>query len=145
MGTQPPPRKGQSSPPTFRSMCIVAKRSPISATAELLLHSSRQRVAILYYNGPSFPPLKLRVLMGDLDPHLIHGSLGPPESLVQTACRLVQQFLQCTVTDIPTDRPTDHATRSVAISHIYARSTVMRPKIRIMMQKKLITTLQCNM
>jgi len=32
----PPPRKGAQQPPTFRSMSIVAKRSPISATAELL-------------------------------------------------------------------------------------------------------------
>ena len=37
MGTQLPPRKGAQQPPrTFRSMS-VAKRSPISATAELLL------------------------------------------------------------------------------------------------------------
>jgi len=33
----PPPRKGHGSPPpTFRFMSIVAKRSPISVTAELL-------------------------------------------------------------------------------------------------------------
>jgi len=31
-----PPRKGAQQPPTFRSMSIVAKRSPISATAALL-------------------------------------------------------------------------------------------------------------
>jgi len=31
------PRKGAQQPPTFRSMPIVAKRSPVSATAELLL------------------------------------------------------------------------------------------------------------
>ena len=34
-----PPKKGHSSPsPTFRLMSVVAKRSPISATAELLFH-----------------------------------------------------------------------------------------------------------
>jgi len=33
----PIPRKGAQQPPTFRPMSIVAKRSPISATAELLL------------------------------------------------------------------------------------------------------------
>jgi len=32
--SSPPPRKGHSSPPSFRSMSIVAKRSLISATAE---------------------------------------------------------------------------------------------------------------
>jgi len=31
------------------------------------------------------------------------------------------------VTDQQTDRPTDHATRSVRIGRIYVRSTVMRP------------------
>jgi len=30
----------------------------------------------------------------DLDPNLIHGSLGPPESSTQTASRSVQPFLQ---------------------------------------------------
>jgi len=30
----------------------------------------------------------------DLDPHLTHGSLGPPESTTQTASRSVQPFLQ---------------------------------------------------
>ena len=38
MGTQLPQRKGaQQPPPTFLLMSVVAKRSPISATAELLL------------------------------------------------------------------------------------------------------------
>ena len=32
------PQKGAQQPPTFRSTSIVAKRSPISATAELLFH-----------------------------------------------------------------------------------------------------------
>ena len=35
-GAQLPPHKGGS--PNFRSMSIVAKRSPISATAEHMLH-----------------------------------------------------------------------------------------------------------
>ena len=36
MGTQLSPQKGGTHPPNFRPMSIVAKRSPISATAELL-------------------------------------------------------------------------------------------------------------
>jgi len=32
------PHKGHSSPPTIRSMFIVAKPSPVSATVELLLN-----------------------------------------------------------------------------------------------------------
>jgi len=39
VGTQPP----QQPLPTFRPMSIVAKRSPISATAELLLLVMRLR------------------------------------------------------------------------------------------------------
>jgi len=37
---------------------------------------------------------KLPLCMGDMDIHLIHGSLGPPESTTQTASRSVQPFLQ---------------------------------------------------
>jgi len=45
MGTQWGPSPPQhASPLHFRPMPIVAKRSPISATAELLLHRSRQSV-----------------------------------------------------------------------------------------------------
>jgi len=33
MGTQLPPRSGHQQPATFRPVSIVAKRSPISATA----------------------------------------------------------------------------------------------------------------
>jgi len=42
MGTQLPPRKGatQHPDPTFRPMSFVAKRSPISATAELLFSNN---------------------------------------------------------------------------------------------------------
>jgi len=36
-GPSSPHGKGQSSPPTFHPMSIVAKQSPISAAAELLL------------------------------------------------------------------------------------------------------------
>ena len=35
-GHPPSPRKGAQQPPTFRPMSIVAKRSPVSATVELL-------------------------------------------------------------------------------------------------------------
>jgi len=42
-GTQLHPKGGHSSPPSFQHMSTVAKRSPISASAEhLLLHIYRQ-------------------------------------------------------------------------------------------------------
>jgi len=45
----PPPRKGAQQPPTFGPMSTVAKRSPISATDELLLLIRHARESFLYY------------------------------------------------------------------------------------------------
>jgi len=39
-------------------------------------------------------PLKIAHSHGDVDSHLIHGSLSPPESSTQTASQSVQPFLQ---------------------------------------------------
>jgi len=56
--------------------------------------------------------------------YLIRDFLGPPDSSTQTASRSLQPFLQASLgdrpTDIQTDKPTDHATRSVTIGRIYA-------------------------
>ena len=41
--------------------------------------------------------------------------LGPPESLTQMASRSLQSFLPGLLGDRPTDRPIDHASRSVTI------------------------------
>jgi len=57
-----------------------------------VLHSSQHRVRILY-NGPWFS-LKLPLHVGDLRPHLTRDSLAPPESISQTASRMVQPFFQ---------------------------------------------------
>jgi len=76
------------------------------------------------YNRPPFSPLKLPLPTGDLNPHLIHGSLGLPESSTQTASPSVQPFLQG-LRLWQTDRP------SVTISRIYVCSTAMRPKSSI--------------
>ena len=52
------------------------------------------------------------------------GSLGPPVSSTQTAPRSLQPFLQGSIGDRPTDRPTDHAAiRSVTIGEL----TVEKP------------------
>jgi len=64
---------------------------------------------------------------GDLEPHLIHGSLGPPppESSTQMESRSVQPFkLQGSLVS-QTDRQTDHATWSVTIGHIYDSTYVV--------------------
>jgi len=49
-------------------------------------------VPILYNGTPLFQ--KLPLPMGNLDPHLIYGSLGQPEYLIQMTSRSVQPFLQ---------------------------------------------------
>jgi len=54
-------------------------------------HTGDHRVSILY-NGPPLSP-KIVPSHGDLEPHLIHDSLGPSEPITQTASRLVQPFL----------------------------------------------------
>jgi len=48
----------------------------------------------LYLQWDVLSPSKLPLPMGDLDPHLMHGSLGSPESSTQTASWSVQPFLQ---------------------------------------------------
>jgi len=65
--------------------------------SQLLLSScctAHGRVPIgLVYNGPPLSPSKLPLCMGDSDPHLIHGSLGPSQSTIKTASRSVQAFV----------------------------------------------------
>jgi len=67
-----PPRNGaQQPPPTFRPMSVVAKRSPISATAELLSH---------VYSIMSFSPPNRQ--------HLSHDDC--PEERLSCSCCVVQ-------------------------------------------------------
>jgi len=59
--------------------------------------------------------------LGDLDPHLICGSLGPPESALQTASRSVHPFLHSSLMcPTQTDRPCMLRVTSVAIGRIVA-------------------------
>jgi len=106
---------------------------PLANTIELMLlsvhpsaqpkrqidHFSRfctddRRVSLYCTMGHPFPSSKLPLAMGDFDPRLIHGSLSPHKSSTQMSCRLVQPFLQGSLV-WQTNRPTDHATRSVTI------------------------------
>ena len=65
----------------------------------------------------ALPPQNCLFPSRDLDSNLMHGSLGPHESLTQTAS---QPFLQGSLL-WQTDRPADHATRSVTIDLMYVR------------------------
>jgi len=65
-------------------------------------------------------PQKLPLSMGDLESHLIHDSLGPSEPTTQTAS--IGSAVFAGLTSV-TDRPTDHATRSLTIDdRIYVYS-----------------------
>jgi len=62
--------------------------------------------------------------MGRSGPHLIHGSLGPPESSTQMAADRCSHFCRLTtVTDWPTDRPC----YSVCNNRSHLHTTVMQP------------------
>jgi len=76
------PEKGTAAP---LGSCLLWPRSPISdsATAELLLHSSRQIVAILYNGRPCSH--KNCPFPWGIWTHGIHSSLGQPESSTRTA------------------------------------------------------------
>ena len=70
------------------------------------------------YDGAPLPSSKLPLPMGDLDPHLIHGYLGPPESKSQRASRSVQPFLQDS-RSWQTDQQTDGPRYSVLAASTY--------------------------
>ena len=59
-------------------------------------------------------PRNCHFAWGIWTPYLTHGSLGPSESITQTASRSVQPFLQGS-----RSWQTDHNTPSVTIGHIY--------------------------
>ena len=64
-----------------------------------LRHSATWRIAANYapsamlFSGEEIPP-KLPRTMGDPDPHVIHGYVGPPHPTCQMPCRLSQPSLQ---------------------------------------------------
>jgi len=62
----------------------------------------------------------------NVHPYLIHASLDPPDPTSQTASRFCRAHDRDRPTDRRTDRPIDHATRSVAIGRIYLCSAAMR-------------------
>jgi len=117
------PDRRQRDTPNFRPIFILARRAPISATAERLLqlHSSRadwrhlaNTIELAHPSVHSSPKPKRRIdrfsrfstftmgasipqncpfSWGDLDRHLTYDSLGRSEPITQTAPRSVQPFL----------------------------------------------------
>jgi len=75
-----------------------------------------RRKSLYFTMGCPFSPLKLPIPVGDLNPHLMHGSLGLPESSTQAASRWVQPFLQGSLLR-QTDTLTDHTTQLYIITN----------------------------
>jgi len=67
-----------------------------SRSVQQFLHNSWQSVV-----GHVLFPKNCRFAWSDLDPYLMHGSLGPLKSLVQTASRSVQPFLHSSRQSVP--------------------------------------------
>ena len=90
---------------------------PITQTASLsvqpFLHSSRQSIAYgRVSSGMSgyALPLKISPSYGGSGPHVMRGSLDPPDSASQTTYRSVQPFCTSHDCDRQTDRQTDRHT-----------------------------------
>jgi len=102
-------RLRQCAPPAPYETCSLGPPESIpqteSRSVQQFLHSSWQKVPILY-NGPPLSPSKLPLRMVVSGPHLIHGFFGPPESKTQTASRSVQPYCRAHDRDRPTDRQT---------------------------------------
>ena len=93
-----------------------------SQPVQPLLHSLPQSRYTLRRATP-FVPYNYHFAWGYLNPYLIHGSMGPPQS-TQMAPWSVELFLQGSLVR---DRPTDHATQSITTGLIYVHSTAMWP------------------
>jgi len=104
-----------------------SKSQTASRSVEPFSYSSPQSVPILYNERP-FPPQNC---------HFPWGSAAPSNTRFLGSTRVLKFSTHLdrfshfaglsTVTDRHTDRPTDHATRSVTIGHIYVRSTAIQP------------------
>ena len=105
-----------------------------SQLVQPFLHSTWQRVPILYNRSPLLP-LKIAPLRGDLNPHLIHGSLGLPKSISQMASWSVEPFLDSS-RSWQTDKLTDHDTPSVTKGRMYV---ALRCGLMILTTTMLIT------
>jgi len=107
------PSRGRSGPPSnawFIGHIQAHNPNGISiGSAELQVQVKITAQCPDFTMGRPFPPQNCPFpWAGDLDAHLIHGSLGPSESPTQTASRSVQQFISVT------DRQT-MSTRSITI------------------------------
>ena len=101
--------QGQSGPlSNMWFLCQPESKSQTTSHSVQPFCTAHGRDLWYFTMGRRFLQLKLSIPIGDLDPNLIHGSLGPPESSTHTASQSVEPFLQGSLvqqTDRQTDRP----------------------------------------
>jgi len=93
-----------------QAFCTSARHRtviPCDSTA-FLFHSSPQSPYTLQWATPS--PVKITPSRKGSGPHLMHGSLSPPEPTTQTASGSVHPFCKAHDCERQTDRPTDRQT-----------------------------------
>jgi len=87
-----------------------------------LLHTSQQRLPV-HFNGPDNLPL----IVGDLDPHLTHGSLGPHKFTLQQHLDRFSYFCRAIERNQQTDTHTDRSHYSISSNKLHVAIAVMRP------------------
>jgi len=105
---------------------VISWSSRADVIIDFLLHTPQQsNNAFQWARRPKIP-----LPFGDLDPHLTHGSLGPPKSTLQSAFWSIQPFWQNSQT-WPTDRQTNTQTDQatpVCSNRPHLAIAAMRPK-----------------
>jgi len=90
-------------------------------------------------------PLKIAPTLGKIWTPSNTWFLGPIRVLNPNGISIGSTlFCRAHYCDRPTDRPTDHAIRSVIIGRIYVRSTAMRPSNTPCLENLLITSLSAS-
>ena len=103
---------GHLEPHLIHGPTRVLNPNGISMCSAVFAHMTAECPYSLLYHGTPLSPSKLPLPMGLLNPHLIHGPLGPPKSSTQMASRTVQPFLEGSLV-WQTDRETDSPRYSV--------------------------------
>jgi len=70
---------GGSRPHLTRFFGLIRAQNPNGIMIDSAIFAQMTTECPHTYNGTPLPPSKLPISNGDLDPHLIHGSLGQPK------------------------------------------------------------------
>jgi len=79
---------------THNSLCTCESKTKQHLDRFSRFCTDDHRLSLYFRMGRPLPPKNCPFPWGDLDRHLTHGLLGPPESSTKTGSRSVQPFLQ---------------------------------------------------